>query len=463
MAFRRRRPAFVTFTFVPLTLALLTLALLGWVSVPGCTSWVGRLHPPAGNRAAPPSEGRTQPRTVPSQQPADTIRVWAYRWPAPIGGPEGDLAGIASRFESSHPGIKVEVTTFGYQSCGQAIARAIGLGDPPDVFLPPPGGLALYSRSLQIDLNSWLASEETSPYLQQAVDACSREGGLFALPRWVEGRAWICNPGLLLKAGIDPGRTHGWTWGGFEAACRALKAKGCLPAVIDPSSPETLSAFGYRPVSGPAGAQGAPAILSAPPAEFARFLVRQGLAESAILGNPDHSPVESFLRGGVGFLIGANPLMTGEVLGNRSAAQAPGKDPGEAPGEGTGRPQNGGFAPMLVPVPSSGVPESPLRAGGVIVFRQAKYRGDAHTRLAVDIAKAISAAAPDPGFPSLLVPAYHPNLGDWTAAHRWNAVVALSSVQRGVAQRLRTDLEANEAHSLEEKARRDLKRGFRQP
>ncbi|MGE5485087.1 MAG: ABC transporter substrate-binding protein [Ignavibacteriales bacterium] len=430
MAFRRWRPAAV----------LLTLVLLVWVSVPGCVSGAQR---------------RVQPPTVPSQQPADTIRVWAYRWPPPVGGPEGDLAGVAAKFESSHPGVKVEVTTLGYQSCGQAIARAIGIGEPPDVFLPPPGGLALYSRSLQLDMRSYLTPQETGAYLPQALDACSSEGGLFALPRWIEGRAWICNPGLLLKAGIEPGRTPGWTWGGFEAACRALKATGCLPVVIDPSSPETLSALGYRPVSSSAGPAGPPAILSAPPAEFARSLVRQGLAESSILGNPDDSPVDSFLRGGVGFVIGMSPLMTGEVLGHRSTAQAPGQP--------QDHPQNDGFVPLLVPVPSSGVPQSPLRAGGVIVFRQAQYRGDAHTRLAVDIAKAISIAPPDPGFPPLLVPAYRPNLGDWTAAHRWNAVVALASVQGGVTQRLRTDREVNEARTLEEKARRDLKRGFRRP
>ncbi len=368
------------------------------------------------------------------RQGNDTIRVWAYRWPAPVGGPEGNLAGIVAAFKSSHPGTRVEVTTLGHRSSGPAISRAIGIGEPPDLFIPPPGELALYSRSLQVDLGPHLTAQDLGSYLPGSLDACRDDARLMALPRWIEGRAWICNPGPLLKAGIEPGRTSGWTWGQFESDCRALKALGYTPAIIDPSSPETLSALGYKP---------ALAVMSSPPAELVGSLYRQGLADPAILGSPDHGTLDSFLRGRVGFAIGMNHALLGEVLRMRFT--------------------NGGSAPLLVPVPSSGVPGSPLRAGGIIVFRQVRYRGDDHTRLAVEFAKMISVAPPEPGLSPLLVPAYRPNLGDWTAFHRWNAVVALASVNNGTIQRLRTDADIHDALDIGAKARRELKKGFSRP
>lgn len=301
-----------------------------------------------------------------------------------------------------------------------------------------------------MDLRPFLARHEIESYLPQAISGCSRGARLLALPRWVEGRAWIANAGALRSVGFDPGKTmSGWTWREFENLCEQLKAKRFVPAMVDPSSPDLMTDLGYEPPGEPQPPgrspppptdTGPPRVLSSAPAELARSLVRRGLARAQIVGGAEWRTLDALAGGNVGFAAGLSPILASEIVARHSRDS---------------------FSPVLMPVPTSGLLRGhPVRTGGIIVFRQQQYKGGQHTRIVVNLAKALSTAPWDGALPVLLTPAYRPNLGDWTEAHGWNAVVALASVQRGSPQPLYDSAELRLKQLAREKARIELKRGF---
>jgi hypothetical protein len=300
--------------------------------------------------------------------------------------------------------------------------------------------LAWYSGDLQVDLGPYVSALELQSYLPEALAGCSADRRLLAIPTWIEGRAWVCNSAAAIRSGFDIGQTVVWTWAEFEEACTMLKGAGYVPALVDPSSPDFDCDLGFEPAAA-GGALESSALLSAPPAELARLVCRRDLARTVYIGVPDRDSIGAFRRGNVGFLAGCSPILSAEILRTASPET--------------------GFEPRLVPVPSTGVSPGPLRVNGAVVFRRPRDPGAVRAALAVELAKAISRAGSRPGLPPSLVPAFRPNLGRWTEEHGWNAVVALDSVRRGRVSPLRGTAELDTALAAREKARRDVRRGFR--
>lgn len=131
------------------------------------------------------------------------------------------LEDLAKKYEESHEGVKINVTTVGGgQDANAALQSKFSSGDEPSVFLL--GGLA--------DVDKWGDSladltdtELASKAIDGTLDGATSEGKVYGLPMNIEGYGFLINKDLFEKAGVDVDSIQSYS--DFEKAVKTLDSK----------------------------------------------------------------------------------------------------------------------------------------------------------------------------------------------------------------------------------------------
>ncbi len=344
----------------------------------------------------PPPEG------VDPRAPIDPARryhlvVWDYRLPlrSPSGAPFDEATRAAiRRFEARYPNVTVDLVLLDPATGPARMAQALTAGYPPDVYCSPYGPPALGS-ALQVPIGLYLDYETWARYHPVAWQAVKVHGTVWAWPRWMMFWPWLANADLLEQAGLDPARvaTEGWTRDEFAAAAAALSdaenrweaapaLAAPVPAVVLRDLVFLAHLSGETPAP-PADFWSGPAV-----ADAAAWLTALERAGALMVDPSTHNPgiLDSFAHGRTAVLVNPSPWATGFL---RELVPRP--DPWQF-----AVPSRDHRPPMILVTPpheAGQLPVTWVSAACVTVFRQARYRGDDNTRLAVELAREISVGA----------------------------------------------------------------------
>lgn len=147
---------------------------------------------------------------------AHVVTFWQF-WPS------RQIEPLIREFESTHPGMKVEMQQLTWGSGFEKIVAAAAAGDPPDLCELGSTWLGRFaSEGALADV-----TEETSPARAgyRMWEIATYEGRVYGWP-WVLGtRALFVNRGLFERAGLDPDRPPE-TWAEMLDAARRISAIG---------------------------------------------------------------------------------------------------------------------------------------------------------------------------------------------------------------------------------------------
>ncbi|MFX3636609.1 MAG: ABC transporter substrate-binding protein [Candidatus Pristimantibacillus sp.] len=131
---------------------------------------------------------------------------------------------LKGEYESTHPGIKLDIQTVGGGAdYGAALKAKFASGEEPDIF--NNGGYR--------DLETWFSNLEDlsdQPWVADAVDVAkepmTKDGKIYGQPMNLEGYGFVYNKDLFAKAGITETPT---TLSQLEEAAKKLQAIGVTP------------------------------------------------------------------------------------------------------------------------------------------------------------------------------------------------------------------------------------------
>lgn len=316
--------------------------------------------------------------------------VWEYQLPfvSPGGAPFAEAAGRAiRRFRERHPNATVDLVLLDPADGEKKLAEALQAGYPPDVYCTPYGPPAVGSR-LQIPIGPFLDYDVWADYHPVAWQAVKVGDVVWAWPRWLVLWPWLANRDAPIAA-------QSWTWDDLAGLAgsldRAGTAAGPLRVALGAPDPAVVLRdllFGAHLAAGEAptaeafwsGGQLGAAL------EWLAALRDSGALDQDLTGkNP--GVMDSFIHGRTALLAPPSPWAT-MFLAEMPSRQDPWQF--KVPSR-ENRPPVAFVAP---PAPTADeVPAAYVSAGQVQVFRQARYRGDDHTRLAVELAREISREA----------------------------------------------------------------------
>ncbi|WP_314586379.1 ABC transporter substrate-binding protein [Paenibacillus terrigena] len=131
---------------------------------------------------------------------------------------------LKAEYESTHPGIKLDIQTVGGGSdYGAALKAKFASGDEPDIF----------NNLGYLELDTWLNNLEDlsdQPWVKDAVDVAklpmTKDGKVYGMPMNLEGYGFVYNKDLFAKAGITETPK---TLTQLEDAAKKLQAIGVTP------------------------------------------------------------------------------------------------------------------------------------------------------------------------------------------------------------------------------------------
>ena len=160
-----------------------------------------------------------------------TIGVYSGSyWNTPNGNSYQILDEAISRFEQSHPGVKVEyVSGIPAEDYSEWLAGRILMGTEPDLYfvLPEDFDLLVASGALA-QLDERIASDpefDTSAYYEPCLHSGQSEGKQYALPHESVPTIMFVNKTLLEANGI-PMSDNDWTWEEFYDICAQVTDVG---------------------------------------------------------------------------------------------------------------------------------------------------------------------------------------------------------------------------------------------
>jgi ABC-type glycerol-3-phosphate transport system substrate-binding protein len=171
----------------------------------------------------------SQARNIGQSTKTRTISVWT--WYGDQGMPNNSPLGPA--FEKAHPGVKVNIRTFGSTSdYTPALTAAIAGGDTPDIFAPSFGAVSYGKAGVALDLRKALGASFLSQFFEADNDQFSWDGKQFGLGWNAQSFGLYYEPALIEKANVAPPQS----WEELIKAVPALRAAGLIPLSM-PASP----------------------------------------------------------------------------------------------------------------------------------------------------------------------------------------------------------------------------------
>lgn len=377
-----------------------------------------------------PAPSRINPQAEIDPGKHYTLTLWDFERPLGSEGAsyQAELNAALESFRTRYPNatVTIELLPWSEEEGAERLATALKQGAPPDVLATGPltGGAW---GPLVVPCGPYLAPGEADEYLVPGWTGGTGKGGLVAWPRWLEPACWAGNKALLAAAGVpvEAIQATGWNWEELGQAAARVRAL--------PGGPALFTSFDLVSLWGELGRGSAAASASGSPwspenvraaAERAAALWENGAVPRSI-GREGYSALDDFFTGQVAVLGPVHPWFFRAAAERAERVIRGGLEPGAA------RP----FPLALLPPPGRG--ESGVvvrRAEQIYVFRQRRYQGDDHTRLAMELARHLSRSSARLAARLDLVPTYRPAQAEW--AKEWavgEGKVLLTQLERGTA------------------------------
>ncbi|MEU0940751.1 MULTISPECIES: extracellular solute-binding protein [unclassified Embleya] len=244
-----------------------------------------------------------------------TVRVWLMKGSAP----DDYIAALKAKFETDHPGAKLDVQIQQWNGIGQKITGALASNDAPDVIEAGNTQIAQYGASGGLkDLSSKVTELGGKDWLTGLSDPGKVDGKTYGIPFYAANRVVIYNKDLFAKASVQPPKTRaewiettkklnsgdqqgiylpGQNWYFYagllkdEGADIATKSGSAWKANLDGAPAVAASAF-YKELQsyGKAAKDGdektQPEVVAADGGKIAQFIAVPGEAETIIKSNP---------------------------------------------------------------------------------------------------------------------------------------------------------------------------------
>ncbi|WP_440111340.1 ABC transporter substrate-binding protein [Paenibacillus sp. QZ-Y1] len=158
-----------------------------------------------GNTAGTPSPGstgETGTETGASTGEPVTLEFWTIALQPTFNDYFHDLI---AKYESSHPGVKVEWKDYPYDAISQRLLTSTASGKSPDVVnLNTEFASQLGSKGALLNLSEHLSDEETKSYFEGIYSSTVLNGKAYALPWYTGTEVLFMNTKLVKQAGLDP-------------------------------------------------------------------------------------------------------------------------------------------------------------------------------------------------------------------------------------------------------------------
>lgn len=222
-------------------------------------------------------------------------------------------AGLAERYESEHPDVKIDVSVYSWNDVDRKVKEMVDAGDPPD--MAQIGAYADYAaKDMLYKAGDLLSIPVQADFVSQLSTAGEVNSVQYGMPFASSTRVLFYNKELFDKAGITPPRT----WDELAADAEALKAEGvkypyALPLGPEEAQAETMQWLlsgggGYTDITGIYSVDSAPNVETF--AWLKDELVGKGLTGPVAPGKLDRADAfEAFAAGDVGMLNGHPSLM----------------------------------------------------------------------------------------------------------------------------------------------------------
>ena len=151
------------------------------------------------------------------------------------GGNEETLAKMVAAFEASHPDIKVEVETIGYDDYFTQMQTRVAGGTAPDCYELNIENFAAYANK---GLLAEISGVDVSGLNDTALNAFCVNGKQYGLPESFSNVVLIYNKDLFDQAGVSY-PTSDWTQDDVQAAAEAIRALG--DDIYGPAAPRGAS------------------------------------------------------------------------------------------------------------------------------------------------------------------------------------------------------------------------------
>ena len=153
------------------------------------------------NTAGTPSPGSTGETGTEAGKPV-TLEFWTIALQPTFNDYFNELI---AKYESSHPGVKVEWKDYPYDAISQRLLTSTASGKSPDVVnLNTEFASQLGSKGALLNLNSYLTDEEAKSYFEGIYNSTVLDGKAYALPWYTGTEVLFMNTKLVKEAGLDP-------------------------------------------------------------------------------------------------------------------------------------------------------------------------------------------------------------------------------------------------------------------
>lgn len=338
-----------------------------------------------------------------------------------------------AEFQKAHPNVKVKVTWLDPKGLDEQLHSQLAAGSPPDV-VGLDTVLSVESERMQIPVDPYLAKDETLLYMPGTLDGVRYEGRSWAWPRWANWWVVGTRTSVLAAEGLDvnPWLQSGWSWSDlvertFNTIAGKGKSKGSL--AVDVESPTWwilwLRAKSEADEDGQGSRTGKQKVTGKSDGDLwergvtesihaVQKLVREKRMSSAA-GEMARTRLSKLVGGGVTFAAPLNAWAVGRLIELEQSVGAGGTSAGTG---GTPVESTLQFLP-LPSVSGQAAPFFSVAASGYAVFRQDEYRGDDHTRAAVELARHLSRSMGAwMSSRSALLPALAASLPDWESGSK---------------------------------------------
>lgn len=338
-----------------------------------------------------------------------TLTLWDFDrpWPDAAGGYRAALEKALDGFKQRFPNTVVKVELLPWDGGEERVAAALKEGNPPDVLSSGPV-LRSDWGPLLVPCGPYLAAEELQDYPEVARAGASRGGGLIAWPRWLEPSFWAANEELLAAAGVPVAeiQAEGWSWETFARAAEEVHKLAGQPYLFTSFDLFTLwqevGRGGVTPELGKTSSPWAPERVQRAAERAWAFWKQAAVPRS--LGRGDYAGLEDFFTGRAAVFGPVKPWFLRATYERTKRVERGSLEAGAA------RP----FTVVLLPPAGLAAGEGiPVAAENLYVFRQRRYQGDDHTRLAMELARHLSRASAELAAELDLVPAYRPAQLTW--------------------------------------------------
>lgn len=157
-------------------------------------------------------------------------------------GPREVLEGAIARFEAENPDCEIVNESFENDAYKVKLAVELAGGNLPDVFFTWGGGhlaeMVKNGRALELDSRLGADFREKSVFIPAALDLCSSDGRLYALPLDLSAVMLWCNPRIFRECGLSYPRE----WEELLSACREFRRRGIHPIALG-NKPQWTGAF----------------------------------------------------------------------------------------------------------------------------------------------------------------------------------------------------------------------------